>query len=95
MIENKWWTLAEMIYEGGGEGGEAWTWRRRLLVWEEDQVKEWRILLDDVSLQVDIYLGYFALETRFKDMIFGASSVKFSYQSRTITLYIYVRTYLT
>jgi len=39
---------------GWGEGGEAWTWRRRMLAWEEDQVKEYRILLHDVSLQVDI-----------------------------------------
>ena len=32
-------------------GGEAWKWRRGLWVWEEELLKECRLLLLDVSLQ--------------------------------------------
>jgi len=39
---------------GWGEGGEAWKWRRRLLVWEEELVGQCWILLLYVTLQVAI-----------------------------------------
>jgi hypothetical protein len=36
-----------------GEEGAAWSWRRRLFVWEEELLGELRLLLESVSLQVD------------------------------------------
>ena len=38
---------------GWGEGGEAWRWRRRLFVWEEERVGELILLLANVTLQVN------------------------------------------
>jgi len=38
---------------GWGEGGEAWRWRRRLFVWEEEMVGELILLLANVTLQVN------------------------------------------
>ena len=40
-----------MFLRGWGEGGGAWQWRRRLWVWEEELLKECRLLLLNVSLQ--------------------------------------------
>jgi len=34
-------------------GGEAWKWRRRLWVWEEELLEECRLFLLIVTLQVD------------------------------------------
>jgi len=42
---------------GGGEGGEARKWRRKLWAWEEELVEECRTLLLTVSLQVDTVRG--------------------------------------
>lgn len=39
---------------GVEEGGEAWQWRRRLWDWEEDLVRECRLPLSDIILQVSI-----------------------------------------
>jgi hypothetical protein len=39
---------------GWDEEGEAWKWRRRLWVWEEELVEECRTLLLIVSLQENI-----------------------------------------
>ena len=39
---------------GWGGGGEAWVWRRRLLVEEEELVGECMTLLSDVSVQDSI-----------------------------------------
>jgi hypothetical protein len=39
---------------GWGVGGDAWRWRRRLLVWEKELIMECKTLLDNVNLQVDI-----------------------------------------
>jgi len=36
-----------------GNDGGAWSWRRRLFAWEEELVGELRLLLQNVSLQVD------------------------------------------
>ncbi|KEH25429.1 hypothetical protein MTR_6g022740 [Medicago truncatula] len=44
-------TVKDMFLQGWGEGGEAWQWRRRLWVWEEDLLEESRLLLHNVSLQ--------------------------------------------
>jgi len=44
-------TVKDMSLRGWGEGGEAWQWRRRLWVWEEDLLEECRLLLLNVSLQ--------------------------------------------
>jgi len=45
-------SVFEMSQLGWGEGGEAWRWRRRLFVWEEEMVGELILLLGNVSLQV-------------------------------------------
>jgi len=37
---NKMTTVTEMYSLGWGEDGEAWKWRRRLLAWEEEKVRE-------------------------------------------------------
>ena len=42
-----------MYHLGWGEDGEAWRWRRRLFVWEEEEVGELMLLLHTVRLQVD------------------------------------------
>jgi len=39
---------------GWGLEGGAWKWRRRLFAWEEELVGELRLLLQNVSLQVDV-----------------------------------------
>ena len=36
-----------------GDDGEAWRWRRRLFVWEGELVGELRLLLQNVTLQVE------------------------------------------
>ena len=38
---------------GWGNEGGAWSWRRRLFAWEEEMVGELRLLLHNVTLQVD------------------------------------------
>ena len=48
---NKMATVAEMFSLGWGEGGEVWKWQRRLLAWEEDQVRECCVILTNVVLQ--------------------------------------------
>ena len=45
-------SVFEMSQLGWGEGGEAWRWRRRLFVWEEEMVGELILLLVHVTLQV-------------------------------------------
>jgi len=37
-----------------GENGDAWKWRRRLLVWEEDKVRECSVILANIVLQPDL-----------------------------------------
>ena len=44
-------TVASMFAHGWEEGGEAWRWRRRLWVWEEDMLEECRCLLNNIFLQ--------------------------------------------
>jgi len=39
---------------GWAVGGMAWVWRRRLLAWEEDSVRECSLLLHNVVLQVNV-----------------------------------------
>ena len=51
LSEYKFFTVAQMFARG--EGGEAWRWRRRLWVWEEEMVVECRNLLPIVNLRVD------------------------------------------
>ena len=46
-------SVAAMRALGWGVEGEAWRWRRRLFVWEEESVGELRLLLQNVSLQVN------------------------------------------
>lgn len=38
---------------GWGIEGGAWRWRRRLFAWEEELLGELRLLLQNVSLQID------------------------------------------
>jgi len=51
---NKMCTVADMEREGWEEGGRAWAWRRRLLAWEEESVRECSLLLLNVVLQVNV-----------------------------------------
>jgi hypothetical protein len=46
-------TAAAMRALGWEEEGEAWRWRRRLFVWEEEMLGELRLLLQNVSFQVN------------------------------------------
>jgi len=46
-------SVFDMYHLGWGEDGEAWRWRRRLFVWEEEEVGELMLLLHTVRLQVD------------------------------------------
>lgn len=43
-----------MFARGWEEGGEAWSWRRRLWVWEEELLAECRTLLANVVVQSDV-----------------------------------------
>jgi len=46
--------LIPYIFQGGwGVDGEAWRWRRRLFVWEEEMLGDLTLLLQNVILQVD------------------------------------------
>ena len=51
---NKLATVEEMFTLGWAVGGEAWRWKRRLWVWEEDMLVECRLLLDGFVLYSDI-----------------------------------------
>ena len=51
---NKMATVAEMYALGWEEKGDAWRWRRRLLAWEEEQVRECSDLMTNIILQSDI-----------------------------------------
>jgi len=47
--------LMEEMARGGWEvGGNGWLWRRRLLAWEEDSVRECASLLNNVILQENV-----------------------------------------
>ncbi|RHN64654.1 hypothetical protein MtrunA17_Chr4g0071401 [Medicago truncatula] len=39
---------------GWGAGGEAWSWKRSLWVWEEEMVEECRILVDIVVVHDNV-----------------------------------------
>jgi len=54
LSDNPWLTVLDMFSLGWGVEGETWTWRRRLLAWEEEMVEECRVLLDNVHLYVTI-----------------------------------------
>jgi hypothetical protein len=43
-------TVTSMFARGWEEGGEAWRWRRRLWVWEEEMLGECRRLLNNIYL---------------------------------------------
>ena len=45
--------VADMCALGWEVGGEAWRWRRRLWMWEEEMLEECRQLLDDVIVQAN------------------------------------------
>lgn len=42
------------VFVGVEEGGETWWWRRRLWEWEEEMLRECRLLLSDIVLHVSI-----------------------------------------
>lgn len=44
-------TVEEMAVLGWEEGGNTWVWKRRLLAWEEECVRECYVLLSNVVLQ--------------------------------------------
>jgi len=48
---NKECSVAKMASLGLAVGGRGWVWRRRLLAWEEDSVRECTLLLSNVVLQ--------------------------------------------
>jgi hypothetical protein len=45
-------SVFDMSTLGWGLEGKAWDWRRRLFAWEEEELRELRFLLQNVSLQV-------------------------------------------
>jgi hypothetical protein len=49
LTNNKMAIVTEMCSLEWGEGGEAWKWRRQLLTWEEDQVRECCVILYNTS----------------------------------------------
>ena len=51
---NKDCSVEEMTNLGWEVGGRAWVWRRRLLAWEEDSVKDCTLLLHNVVLQDNV-----------------------------------------
>ena len=51
---NKSSTVADMYSLGWEVGGEAWRWRRRLWVWEEEMVEEGHNLLNDFIVQTNV-----------------------------------------
>lgn len=51
LTENKWATVEDMARRGCHEQGGVWVWRRRLLAWEEECVRECSVLLHDIVLQ--------------------------------------------
>jgi len=53
LAENKLITVASMFSLGWGEG-EAWQLRRRLWAWEEELLAECRLLLANVTLQINV-----------------------------------------
>jgi len=54
LATNKLISVADMFDLGWEERGEAWRWRRRLWTWEEEMLEACRLLLDGVSVQVNI-----------------------------------------
>jgi len=46
-------SVFDMYRRGRGLGGDAWSWRRQLFVWEEEILGELTLLLQSVNLQVD------------------------------------------
>jgi hypothetical protein len=45
--------VEDMESLGWEEGGNAWRWRRRLLAWEEESLRECVVLLNNIILQVN------------------------------------------
>jgi len=45
--------MFDMCRLGWGIKGEAWRWRRRLFMWEEELVRKLSMLLQNLTLQVD------------------------------------------
>jgi len=54
LATNKFSTVADICALDWEEGGDTWSWRRRLWVWEEDMVEECRILLDTIVVQSNV-----------------------------------------
>jgi hypothetical protein len=50
LADNKMVLVAEMSILGWREDDEAWKWRRRLLAWEEEQLREFCVLLNNIVL---------------------------------------------
>ena len=46
-------SVSDMFHGGWGVDGEAWRWRRRLFVWEEEMLGDLTLLLQNVILQVN------------------------------------------
>jgi len=55
LTTNEFSIVADMCALGWEVGGEAWSWRRRLWVWEEEMVEECRILFNNVAVHIASY----------------------------------------
>ena len=53
LLVDKWVSVFDLFHLGWGVNGEAWKWRRRLFAWEEEQLGELCLLLQNVILQVN------------------------------------------
>jgi len=55
LAEDKEWSVAEASRVLGPDGGSKRVWRRRLLAWEEESVRECSVLLDNIVLQDNVH----------------------------------------
>jgi hypothetical protein len=54
LVVDKSCSMSTMFSLGWEDGGAAWRWKRRLWVWEEELLVEFRTLLHNISLQSNV-----------------------------------------
>lgn len=50
LLNNRFVTVCKMCTLGWGGGEDGWKWRRRLLACEEEQMREYSLLLSNIFL---------------------------------------------
>jgi len=79
LAENRWISVEDMSQLGWGEGGDAWKWKRRLFVWEEENVRECISLLHNIVLHANVVDKWKWLLDPIKGYIFCQWSLSFPY----------------